>query len=55
MDYSCRTCEHDHYLTLYNLESFIMTSCVNKTCICKEYVPSDNLEYIEWKYERSLK
>jgi hypothetical protein len=50
----CRTCSH-YYLSHTDIEhkpSFCHTTV--DRCKCQEYVPKENLEYLEWKYERKL-
>lgn len=61
----CRACFHRH---LWKGElPWIKERCVEKyfigplearrfaVCKCKKYSPSDNLEYLEWKYIKKLK
>jgi hypothetical protein len=57
---SCRNCSHPgwvHVKTYYyscgrkprnNNDEFYS----NEICPCKEFVPSDNLEYLEWCVEK---
>ncbi len=42
-----------HPLDLYKTERFEYTQEVD--CGCRYYVPSDNLEFLEWKYDESTK
>lgn len=39
------------FLDIYNNETFEYEQEVDCGCSC--YVPSDNLEFLEWKYEQS--
>lgn len=53
---SCRVCKHLHLSQInktkpkesydYCVENYAIQSHV--PCNCKEYVPEDNLEYLEW-------
>lgn len=55
----CRNCEHaevQHDDGLYGLKHFPalcfeVSDSYGKECKCLEYIPSDNLEYLEWLYE----
>lgn len=51
----CRSCGH-YYIshTDYNHKSSFCHSVVNKECQCKEWLPTNNLEFLEWKYDRQL-
>lgn len=51
----CRNCKHCHLAgqeMCINVSGFIVTFA---TCPCKEYIPSDNLEYMEWCYNKQHK
>ena len=56
----CRNCEHfwdDHShcspkICCYGEINTL--GYVELTCHCKEYIPGDNLEFLEWKYGRKL-
>lgn len=45
----CRRCEHYHY---WALPSFGIDNCSHMLCSCEreDWIPSDNLEYLEWEY-----
>lgn len=50
----CRTCKHEkpmHY-RLYGMHQTPPFPCNHTTCRCKEFLPTDNLEYLEYKNER---
>lgn len=50
----CRECQHAHFegnegfcgITFNESVTFI-------ACKCPEYVPTDNLDYLEWKYKKN--
>lgn len=45
----CRKCDiHQYFHAGMGRELYLSASCSN-------YVPSDNLEYLEWKYEQKNK
>ncbi len=48
-DSLCRNCNH-----WFCHEVQARRIAVNRTlsCQCADYIPSDNLEYLEWQYER---
>lgn len=47
----CRTCKHARYLHK-ELKRCLLTYAVTpkkyKLCDCEEFVPLDNLDYVEW-------
>jgi len=47
---SCRVCSH-YYLS-HTDEDFNLSYCRNLVdrCKCKEFLPKDNLEYLEYEY-----
>ena len=47
-DKHCRTCKH---LYIYHIENQKEAACWLGDS-CKEFVPSDNLDYIEWLAEK---
>lgn len=47
--YKCRNCNHWH--SWINCKALKKCTKVNG-CECSEFVPSDNLEFLEYKYER---
>lgn len=51
----CRFCNHAHLAEQSGcLDTFsMMVSFV--PCQCREYAPKDNLEFIEWKYNKEHK
>lgn len=49
----CRTCSHAHLAGQeVCIDNFYSGSIYPVTCGCKEYIPKDNLEYMEWKYNK---
>lgn len=49
----CRSCGHVHRSICTITRYHIRTATANvlaEHCPCEEYVPCDNLEYLEWKY-----
>ena len=54
MNPSCRTCEHsqDFHYPWFGMPNVPPRPCrlkqKYKICKCKEYLPSDNLEYLEY-------
>lgn len=58
----CRSCNHVKLAHAFLIDSArrCIDSSLNvkgeyKTCGCKVFIPKDNLEYLEWKYENSKK
>jgi hypothetical protein len=54
----CRTCNHDEHDRTFCSVMFCDYSDNDMSpeyCDCADYVPSDNLEYVEWSYLRSVK
>lgn len=55
----CRTCLHGEHDRMFCSVMFCDYSDNDISdpyyCECNEYVPSENLEYLEWNYLRSLK
>ena len=54
----CRICTHP-YLS-HTTDTWQLSKCQNLVhndrfdpCQCDEFVPKENLEYLEWKYEKS--
>ena len=46
----CRICEHPIWK---HHHAYIFACGIrSRECYCKQYIPSDNLEYLEWKYQR---
>lgn len=52
-DIDCRACGHLHK---WAFPSGTVMECANFECGCteKEHIPLDNLDYLEWKYKKSL-
>lgn len=53
----CRNCPHHHnYLPLRSIfyYDYDIGECIysNHGCVCSGFIPYDNLEYLEWKYDR---
>lgn len=56
----CRNCKHYHSKLMLDEKiwdcvhypPFEMANC---ECSYKDYVPGDNLEYLEWKYNELIK
>ena len=53
----CRTCNHTYgwhvrggERCMYDLNKYFKNNCK-----CEEYITSDNLRYLEWKYEQNKK
>jgi hypothetical protein len=44
----CRNCKHGHIEGQLGCIDAIQSSIYPTSCTCKEYVPSDNLEYLEY-------
>jgi hypothetical protein len=45
----CRKCQHGHYNHIKSRCLAVIGPEENlRICNCKEFVPSDNLDYIEW-------
>lgn len=53
---NCRTCKHSRFLheglssKHFCLDSIITQNHEVQWCKCKEFIPADNLDYLEWKY-----
>jgi hypothetical protein len=45
----CRTCRHANG---WHDGGALDQSCLWTSCSCKEFVPSDNLDYVEWLAEK---
>lgn len=54
---SCRACVKDIWHNKDNGVHGIsqMLPCFYKYCPCKEFTPSDNLDYLEWCYNRTVR
>jgi hypothetical protein len=52
----CRVCNHAHLEEKSGCIEYVgSTIYFISWCCCMEYVPTDNLEYLEWCYERRSK
>lgn len=53
----CRSCKHtkDFHYPNYGLPNIPPLPCKGPYCKCKEYLPVDNLEYLEYMNEFSSK
>lgn len=57
----CRTCEHINMSHTFHrkqgicIEAILTNKEVYKACDCKLFIPTDNLEYLEWAAERKEK
>ena len=52
----CRECNHAHLDSQYGcMDASGMTITFVSWCTCKEYVPTDKLEYIEYLYDKTQK
>jgi len=47
----CRSCNHLHY---FDSCRHIARCTLGIYCLCDNFIPKDNLEYLEWCYEKSL-
>lgn len=53
----CRRCEHYHFLSLRSgreMAECIYQGACRLNCLGKDYIPLDNLEYVEWLYDRQV-
>ena len=51
----CRTCEHYFISHMVKSDGTIFCQWMNSSfypnsCKCKEFLPKDNLEFLEWEY-----
>lgn len=47
----CRVCKHSFIShTDFNHKPSTCQNIINGTCRCVEFLPSDNLEFLEYKY-----
>lgn len=51
----CRACKHGHMEGAGCMDVMQNNAVIFVGCTCKEYVPADNLEYLEWKHIKKLK
>lgn len=51
----CRICQHGHMEGAGCMSVMQNNAVIFVGCTCKEYVPADNLEYLEWKHIKKLK
>lgn len=51
----CRDCNHAHLSEQSGCIDTVGMMVAFVPCNCKEYKPSDNLEFIEWKYNKEHK
>jgi hypothetical protein len=53
----CRICHHSYHVANCTIAYYEFGDDSEPTykCTCKEYLPSDNLEYLEWKYDQRRK
>ena len=58
----CRNCKHSYHFVNCN-SGYVIYNSIGKfskelsefsPCICSEYVPFDNIEYLEYMYEKEL-
>ena len=49
----CRNCKHAHIEGQKQCVEVIGQMVTFVTCSCDEYVPEENLEYLEWKYKKN--
>ena len=51
----CRSCQHSYLShTDLNSQNCLCQYVVDGACQCPEYLPEDNLEFLEYKYGRKL-
>ena len=51
----CRNCKHAHIEGQKQCVEVIGQMIAFTSCSCEEYVPEENLEYLEWKYKKQNK
>jgi hypothetical protein len=49
---TCRMCNHAHIEAQKGCIELVGYSVQFIICLCEEYVPKDNLEYLEWCYNK---
>jgi hypothetical protein len=51
----CRNCRHAEHLYICTIKYYEYGDESEPTykCSCEEYIPSDNLEYLEYLYDKS--
>ena len=48
--FKCRTCKHPGQF--HDGYRIVANQCMRTDCHCKELVPLDNLDYVEWLAEK---
>lgn len=52
---TCRSCKHSYIShTDFNNQNCLCQYVIDGACQCLEYLPEDNLEFLEYKYGRKL-